>query len=78
MRPEDAQRLGVVEGEVAVAVGHEESRLEQLERGADRARRPEELRPLVGPADAQPVPRAVAHVRLDLLGQVRDAHDHVA
>ena len=74
---EEAQGLGIVEGQEAVAVGHEKLRLQQLERGADGPGGPEELRTLVGPADTHAVPRPVAHVGLDLLGEVRHAHDDV-
>ena len=78
VRLEDAQRLGIVEGKVAVAVGDQEPRLEQLERGPHRARRSQQPRPLVGPSHAHTVPRPVPHVRFNLFGEVRHAHDDVA
>ena len=78
MRPEDAQRLGVVEGQVAVAVGDEEGLVQQRQRGAERSGGAEERRPLLGPDDASAEARAVAHVGADLLAEVRDAHHDVS
>ena len=52
---EAAERLGVIEGKIAVAIGDEERRLEDVEGLADGSGRSEQVRPLVRVANAQPV-----------------------
>ncbi len=74
VRAELVERRGVVEGQIAVAVGDEKRLFEERKRAAEGAARSEERFAFVGVFDADAEARAIADVLANLIAQMRDAH----